>query len=64
MLVNCSLIGEKKTIDTSWVVFLQMHRSNSPGVLLFIVLFRDVLLTEGKSILELRMTRTSKLIIG
>jgi len=64
VLVNISLIGEKKTIDTSWVVSLQMHRSNSPGVLLLIVLFRDVLVAEGKSILELRMTRTSKLIIG
>lgn len=35
--------------------------SNFPGVLLFIMLFADVLVIEGKSILELRMIRRTKL---
>ena len=52
--------GEKKTIDTSGALFLQMPCSNSPGVLLLIVLFADVVVIEGKSILKLRMIRGKK----
>ena len=63
--LQCQLlpvIGENKTIDTSGVLFLQMRRLNSPSVLLLIILFTDVAVIEGKSILELRIIRGKKII--